>query len=82
MLSLRKFNVVRRKSMVAFKIKVLFLSSRNTIIIEQGVGHLQIGLIETVPIKGDMKSYKKIVFVSATKIGEDTTNILNCCFSS
>ena len=82
MLNLRKVNVVKSKSMVAFKIRVLFLSSRNTIIIEQGAGHLQIVLIETVPIKGDMKSYEKIVFVSATKIGEDTTNILNCCFSS
>ena len=82
MLNLRKVNVVKRKSMVAFKIRVLFLSSINTIIIEQGVGNLKIILIETVPIKGDMKLYEKIVFVSATKIGEDTTNILNCCFSS
>ena len=82
MLNLRKVNVVKRKSMVAFKIRVLFLSSINTIIIEQGVGNLKIVLIETVPIKGDMKLYEKIVFVSATKIGEDTTNILNCCFSS
>ena len=82
MLNLRKVNVVKRKSMVAFKIRVLFLSSINTIIIEQGVGNLKIVLTETVPIKGDMKLYEKIVFVSATKIGEDTTNILNCCFSS
>ena len=82
MLNLRKVNVVKRKSVVAFKIRVLFLSSINTIIIEQGVGNLKIVLIETVPIKGDMKLYEKIVFVSATKIGEDTTNILNCCFSS
>ena len=77
-----EFSQIKKIIITKKKIRVLFLSSRNTIIIEQGVGHLQIGLIETVPIKGDMKSYKKIVFVSATKIGEDTTNILNCCFSS
>ena len=29
-----------------------------------------------------MKSYRKIIFVSATKIDENTTNILNCYFSS
>ena len=33
-------------------------------------------------IKGATKSYRKIIFVSATKIGENTTNILNCYFSS
>ena len=27
------------------------------------------------------KSYRKIIFVSATKLGENTTNILNCYFS-
>ena len=32
--------------------------------------------------KGAAKSYRKIFFVSATKIGENTTNILNCYFSS
>ena len=32
--------------------------------------------------KGATKSYWKIIFVSATKIGENTTNILNCYFSS
>ena len=77
-----EFSQINKIIITKKKIRVLFLSSGNTIIIEQGVGHLQIGLIETVPIKGDMKSYKKIVFVSATKIGEDTANILNCCFSS
>ena len=32
--------------------------------------------------KGATKSYRKIIFVSATKISENTTNILNCYFSS
>ena len=31
-------------------------------------------------IKGATKSYRKIIFVSATKIGENTSNILNCYF--
>ena len=39
--------------------------------------HLQVGMF-----KGDTKSYWKIIIVSATKIGENTTNILNCYFSS
>ena len=33
-------------------------------------------------VKGATKSYQKIIFVSATKIGENTTNILNCYFLS
>ena len=33
-------------------------------------------------VNGATKSYQKIIFVSATKIGENTTNILDCCFSS
>ena len=33
-------------------------------------------------LKGVTKSYRKIIFVSATKIGKTTTNILNCYFSS
>ena len=33
-------------------------------------------------LKGATKSYRKIIFVSATKISENTTNILNCYFSS
>ena len=32
--------------------------------------------------KGATKSYRKSMFVSATKIGKNTSNILNCCFSS
>ena len=31
-------------------------------------------------VKGATKSYQKIIFVSATKIDENTTNILNCFF--
>ena len=31
--------------------------------------------------KGATKSYPKIIFVSTTKIGENTTNISNCHFS-
>ena len=37
---------------------------------------------EFAGFRGAMKSYRKIIFVSATKIGENTTNILNCYFSS
>ena len=33
-------------------------------------------------LKEATKSYRKIIFVSATKISENTTNILNCYFSS
>ena len=33
-------------------------------------------------VKGVTKSYRKIIFVSATKIGKTTTNILNRYFSS
>ena len=33
-------------------------------------------------IKEAMKSYRKIIFASATKQGENTTKILNCYFSS
>ena len=33
-------------------------------------------------IEGATKAYQKIIFVSTTKIGENTTNILNCYFSS
>ena len=33
-------------------------------------------------LKGATKSYRKIIFVSAAKIGEGITNILNCYFSS
>ena len=29
-------------------------------------------------LKGATKLQRKIIFVSATKIGENTTNILNC----
>ena len=32
--------------------------------------------------KGATKSYRKIMFASAIKIGENTTNISNCYFSS
>ena len=32
--------------------------------------------------KGATKSYRKIIFVPAAKIGVNTTNILNCYFSS
>ena len=32
--------------------------------------------------KGATKSYWKIIFVSATKIGENIINILNCYFLS
>ena len=35
---------------------------------------------EVLTFKGATKLYPKIVFVSATKIDENVTNILNCCF--
>ena len=38
--------------------------------------------LDTLYFKGATKSYRKIIFVSATKIGENTTTILNCYFSS
>ena len=44
--------------------------------------------LDTIPtndvnnLKAATKSYRKIIFESATKIGENTTNILNCYFSS
>ena len=37
---------------------------------------------EYVSFKGTTKSYRKIIFASTTKIGENTTNILHCYFSS
>ena len=33
-------------------------------------------------LKGASKLQRKIIFVSATKIGENATNILNCYFSN
>ena len=36
----------------------------------------------SIDVKGATKSYRKITFVSATKIGENITSILNCYFSS
>ena len=35
-----------------------------------------------IVIKEATKSYRKIIFVSVTKIGENTTNILTCYFLS
>ena len=40
------------------------------------------GKLALQDVRGATKSYWKIIFVSATKIGQITTNILNCYFSS
>ena len=40
------------------------------------------GKLALQDVRGATKSYWKIIFVSTTKIGQITTNILNCYFSS
>ena len=38
-------------------------------------------IITLLFLKGGATKLPKIIFVSATKIGEDATNVLNCYFS-
>ena len=76
---LQKFEYLENEKSFLDEIKNIFHSFWRPIIWWKNKNLIKIA---DTSFKGATKSYREIIFVSATKIGENTINILNCYFSS